>query len=137
MLNRSVLPAKGTRGAAALRGASSRWCLGAVLLALLPACAQMEPINGCTLAAANRREILRAQHYLQPTIPAKILAVHYVGTPVGHAVLIYRIDEGWCAYDDTYGTRQLPFPGSTMPTQPLQIARAACPFASVDEAHWL
>ena len=95
-----------------------------------------EPVNGCTLAAVNEREILRARNYLDPTIPAKILALHYVGVPVGHSALIFRADEGWYAYDDTYGTRQLPFPGSTIPPPPLLVARAAFPGATIDEAHW-
>ena len=94
-----------------------------------------EPINGCTLAAVNEREILRARNYLNTAIPAKILALHYVGAPIGHSALIFRADEGWYAYDDAYGTRQLSFPGSTMPP-PLVIARAAFPGAAIDEAHW-
>ena len=95
-----------------------------------------EPVNGCTLAAVNEREILRARGYLDPAIPAKILALHYVGVPIGHSALIFRADEGWYAYDDAYGTRQLPFPGSTMPPPPLVVARAAFPGATIDEAHW-
>ena len=85
-----------------------------------------EPPNGCTLAAVNEREILRARNYLNPAIPAKILALHYVGVPIGHSALIFRADEGWYAYDDAYGTRQLPFPGSLMPP-PLIVAQARIP----------
>ena len=107
-------------------------------MAFLPACAPMEPINGCALAAANQREVLRAHAYLNTAIPARILALHYPGGPIYHAALIYRIPEGWCAYDDTWGTRRLYLPaeaGAFPP--PLLAARAASPGRSVDDARWL
>ena len=113
-------------------------CTGLLALTFLPACAPMEPINGCTLAAANQREVLRAHAYLNTAIPARILALHYSGGPIYHAALIYRIPEGWCAYDDTWGTRRLRLPteASEFPP-PLLAARAASPGRLVDDARWL
>ena len=113
-------------------------CGGLLATALLPACAPVEPVNGCALAAANRREVLRAHDYLNTAIPARILALHYQGVPIYHAALIYRIPEGWCAYDDTWGTRRLYLPAdaSAFPP-PLLAARAASPGQAVDDARWL
>ena len=66
--------------------------------ALLPGCAPQEPINGCVLAAANQREVLRARAFVHPAIPARILGVHFAGQrQIGHALLIYWVDGGWWA----------------------------------------
>ena len=61
-------------------------CLG--ISTVLSACAPTEPINGCTLAAANQREVLRAKGYLHPGIPARLLQLRYPSGPMGHMALI-------------------------------------------------
>ena len=108
-----------------------------LLLALLPGCAPMEPIHGCTLAAANRREVLRARAYLHPAIPARILNVWRPGVSIGHSALVYRLDpEGWFAYDDSFGTRQLEIPATVGIPDPLAAGRAAFPLWTIARATW-
>ena len=108
-----------------------------LLLALLPGCAPLEPINGCTLAAVNRREILRARAFVHPAIPARILVIGYPGRSMGHAALVYHLDpEGWFAYDDTYGSRSLAFHDAALP-DPLSAARAAFPGSLIARACYL
>lgn len=103
-------------------------CLLLCLL-LLPACAPVEgtrgePYAGCLLAAANRREVIRAAAYLHPAIPARILCVRFAGAAGGHAALIYRLDpEGWCGYEDTFGSRPLGLPASAPLPAPMEAAQ--------------
>ena len=112
--------------------------LASLLLALLPGCAPLEPINGCVLATANRREVLRARAYLHPAIPARLLVIGYPGRAMGHAALVYRLDpEGWFAYDDTFGSRSLGLPSTTAFPAPLAAARAAFPGHAIARAWYL
>lgn len=96
----------------------------------------MEPINGCAIAAVNQREVLRAKAYLHPAIPARLLQLRYPRGPLGHMALIYRIDEGWCAYDDKYGSRRLSLPRTTTYPRPIDAARAAFPCVAISDAFW-
>ena len=108
-----------------------------LLLSLLPGCAPLEPVHGCTLAAANRREVLRAKAYLHPAIPARLLVIGYAGRSMGHAALVYRLDpEGWFVYDDTCGSRQLKLPATAAFPAPLDAARAAFPGSDIAVARW-
>ena len=108
-----------------------------LLLAPLPGCAAMEPIHGCTLAAVNEREVLRARTYLHPAIPARILVIGYPGRSLGHAVLIYRLDpEGWFAYSDTFGSRQLEIHVASEFPDPMIAAHAAFPGSNIAVARW-
>ena len=117
-----------------------------IFLSLLSACVltgcasnHSEPIYGCTLAAANEREILRAQGYLSPALPARILAFFYADDPhMGHSALIYHLQEGWFVYDDTFGSRPLPLPKTSGLPAPLDAARAAFPIppAPIVAAQW-
>ena len=105
--------------------------------ALLPACAPMEPINGCGLAAVNQRELLRAKKYLDPAVPARLVQYRCPNVRMGHIALIYRVDKTWYAYDDNYGSRRLGFP-RTMIDYPnaLVAARAAFPNDPISTAFW-
>ena len=94
-----------------------------------------EPENGCVLAAANRRAALQARAYLHPAIPARILKLHFTGSPINHAALVYRLPEGWFAWDDTAGTRDLSFRGDQLP-DPLAAAHEAFPCRRIDGAQW-
>ena len=110
-------------------------CLAAA--ALLSACAPMEPINGCHLAALNQREVLRAKGYLNPAIPARLVQYRCPNVRMGHIALIYHVDKEWYAYDDSNGTRRLSLP-KTMVDYPnaLVAARAAFPFDPISSAFW-
>ena len=107
------------------------------LLVLLSGCADREPYAGCLLAAANRRETLRAQAYLHRAIPARILLIRSADNTAGHAALVYRLDpEGWWIYDDNFGSRPLRINdahGATIPPA-LTVARAAFPAWPVGRA---
>lgn len=106
----------------------------AVILSGLPACAPLEPAGGCVLAAANERAALR---YLHPSIPARILAVHFAGARIGHAVLIYHLDGGWWAYDDSAFSRPLHVGNEAAFPDPLVAGRSAFPLRMIDGAAWL
>ncbi|MBE7157348.1 MAG: hypothetical protein INR62_02725 [Rhodospirillales bacterium] len=101
---------------------------------------QMEPYAGCLLAAANKREIVRAQGYLHTKISARILIIHWAGQHMNHAALIYRLNpEGWMIYDDTFGSRSV-YPHMVPRVEfPLAMyaARAAYPTQTVDGAWYL
>ena len=115
----------------------TRACLCLLACLLLPACADVEPINGCLLAAANYREALRARAYLAPSIPARLVFVRFAGARIGHALLLYRLTpEGWHAYDDSHGSRGLPLPNTAPFPDPLTAARLAFPEAPVVSAEW-
>lgn len=99
----------------------------------LTAHAEPEPFGGCVLAAANQREVLRAQGYLHHAIPARILLLRSPDGGLGHAALVYRLEpEGWYVYDDMFGSRSLgglrasDRQGSAFPAA-LVAARAAFP----------
>ena len=109
-----------------------------LLLALLPGCAPLEPVNGCTLAAANRREVLRARAYLHPAIPARLLVIGYPGRSMGHAALVYRLDpEGWFVFDDTCGSRRLTSTSTASFPDPLAAARQAFPTSPIGRAWYM
>ena len=114
-----------------------RLLLSCLLLTLLlrGGCAAPEPIGGCVLAAANRREVLRAKGYAHPAIPARILGVQFGGR-IGHAALVFRLDGGWWAYDDTFSSRALHLHESAFPL-PIFAARAAFPRRSITRAVYL
>ncbi len=101
---------------------------------------QPEPFAGCVLAAANQREVIRAQGYLSTNIPARILIIHSAAQKMNHAVLVYRLNpEGWMVYDDAFGSRRLR-PHMVLNVKfpmPLYAARAAYPTWSVDGAWYL
>lgn len=108
------------------------------LLLLLPACDSLnEPAGGCLLAAANKREVLLARGYLNPAIPARILGVRANGAAGGHAVLIYHLDGGWFAWDDTFLGRALHVGNASTPPAPITAARAAFPRWQIAAAVWL
>ena len=96
-----------------------------------------EPVNGCVLAAANRREILRAGGYLDPAIPARILGITFAGRPVGHAALVFRLQSGWWVYDDVFASRRLHLPAAASLPDPILAARAAFPGCPVATAVYL
>ena len=107
-------------------------------LLFLPACASIdEPVGGCVLAAANKRQALRARGYLRADIPSAILAIHFAGSPVNHAVLIYHLDGGWFAYDDTSYSRALHIGNDARLPAPLVAGRAAFRLRLIDGAAWL
>ena len=111
-----------------------------LLLLLLPACSSMEPVDGCLLAAANRREVLRAQAYLHPAIPARILLLRSADGRAGHAALVCRLDpEGWVVYDDNYGSRPLRVAWPDARTFPpaWRVAREAFPGWPIGQAWWM
>ena len=109
-----------------------------VLLALLPGCAPLEPINGCVLAAAREREVLRASAYLPRAIPARILVIGSGDRSMGHAALVYRLDpEGWFVYDDTFGSRPLGMTTAGAFPDPLAAAAAAFPARPIARAWYL
>ena len=104
---------------------------------LLAACTPLEPPNGCTLAAANRREVLRAHAYVDRAIRARILVVAYPGRTMGHAALVYRLEpEGWFLYDDRDGSRPLAVPRTAAFPAPMTVARLAFPRAPIVAASW-
>ncbi len=110
------------------------------LLLLLPGCATPEPIDGCLLAAANRREVIeRARPFLHPAIPARILLFRSADNRAGHAALVYRLPEGFICYDDTSGSRPLrcPWPDARTFPPALTVARVAFPGWPVGQAWWL
>ena len=114
-------------------------CLLLSLLLLGGGCASPtppEPVDGCVLAAANKREVLRAHAYADPALRARILGVAFAGRPVGHAALVYRLDAGWWVYDDVFASRPLHLPAVTFP-DPILAARAAFPGQPVATARYL
>ena len=110
-----------------------------LLLACVPGCAPLEPVNGCTIAAANEREVLRARAYLHPAIPGRILVIGFPGRTMGHAALVYRLDpEGWFVYDDTCGTRRVCINDAHAAFPPaLAVAREAFPAWTIRSARYL
>lgn len=108
-----------------------------ILCLLLPACSGTEPINGCVLAAANRRELLRAKNYLHAAIPARIAGVYFLGLRGAHAVLVYRLDDGWWAYDDVCASRPLHLGNGTAFPEPVAAATAAFPGHPIFFARWI
>ena len=110
-----------------------------LLLACLPGCAPLEPVNGCVLAAANRREVLRARAFANPAIPGRILVIRFPSRSMGHAALVYRLDpEGWFVYDDTCGTRRVCINDAHAAFPPaLAVAREAFPAWTIRSAGYL
>ena len=110
---------------------------------LLPApsrAAATEPYAGCLLAAANQREILRAQSYLHAAIPARMLLIRSADDRAGHAALVYHLHpEGWVIYDDTFGSRPLHLRDGPPPAfpDPLAVARAAFPSWAIGRAAYM
>jgi hypothetical protein len=112
-----------------------------LLLLSLTACApiegtQGEPINGCLLAAANRREIYKAKAYLNPGIASRILRVGY-RSGKGHALLVYRLDDCWWVYDDQWGSRRLSVSPSAQFPSALLVALQTQPPGMVVTAQYL
>ncbi len=113
--------------------------LALCLLSLLSACA-VEPVGDCVIVAADRREVLRAAHEIDPRIPARILGFKVATAqtpPEGHAVLVFHLDHSWFAYD-ALGTRPLKInQEGAADILPIVAARAAFPGWYVSDARWL
>ena len=108
-----------------------------LLLLLLSACTGPEPINGCLLAVARERAVLKGQTYLGADVPSRILCLYGLRPQERHVALIFRQPEGWCVFDDTGGRQLLDLPNTAAFPAPMTAARAAFPRWPIVRARWM
>lgn len=77
--------------------------------------------NDCVIYAANQKIVMDAKHQLNPAYKSKVLLVITKDNTVGHAYLIYIVNNTLFAYDDT-GSRVVDIALKSIEDEPNLIA---------------